>query len=145
MNFKFLLVFFSAVILMACGKPDVDLEGVQAPIALKASSTAIFLPGGGGIDYGVLPYKVKKDFIDTYNRPSRAVTFHITSSVDDVIQATNEVFESQEYIVKKGRHKQHQEIYEYYKDGNKFTVAYDDIYREGFSRQVSVFFWHWDD
>ena len=41
MNFKFLLVFFSAVMLAACGKPDIDLGDVQPAVAPKASSTAI--------------------------------------------------------------------------------------------------------
>lgn len=145
MNFKFLLVFFSAVMLVACGKPDTDLADVQPAVAPKASSTAIFLPGGGGIDFGITPAKENKGFSKITKRPTRSVMVYLDHNIEEVFQVTTEVLKKQGYKSHEKPHAKHQKHYIYAKDNKRISIAYNEVYREGFSKQTSVFFWYWDD
>ncbi|AKX45624.1 hypothetical protein AKN87_11375 [Thiopseudomonas alkaliphila] len=137
MNFKFLLVFFSAVMLVACGKPDTDLDDVQPAVAPKASSTAIFLPGGEGIDFGKAPILVREG-VDNGGTPYKLVTFEFVEQAVDVDLAINKLLKSYGY--------ERREIPDdkltlrviYSKNNSRILFRYSNLFKEGFTRKTSL-------
>ncbi|AKX46876.1 hypothetical protein AKN94_05525 [Thiopseudomonas alkaliphila] len=145
MYFKFLLVFFSAVMLAACGKPDTDLGDVQPAVAPKASSTAIFLPGGGGIDFGIALTTDVKNINASFGRAERIRVLYIKEDIEKVISSISGVLLEFGYDEKEIRRNSEEIVYTYSKEDKIFSVNYQDEFSEGFNRKVRVLFWHWDD
>ncbi|AKX54007.1 hypothetical protein [Thiopseudomonas alkaliphila] len=146
MYFKFLLVFFSAVMLAACGKPDTDLGDVQPAVAPKASSTAIFLPGGGGIDFAMLPVA------DSSGKNSKDVPFKSLyydfsgKQPEEIDKAIDKVLLNQGYSKKEeALHGSLIKNYLYRKEGsNPIAVQYSEHFKEGFQHTVRVLFWWYE-
>lgn len=146
MKFKILLVFFSTVMLVACGKPNTDLDDVQPAVAPKANSTAIFLPGGGGIDFAMLPVA------DSSGKNSKGMPFkslyydfsgkqpeEIDQAIDEVL--LNQGYSKKEEALRDGLIKN----YLYRKEGfNPIAVQYSEYFKEGFQHTIRVLFWWYE-
>ena len=146
MNFKFLLVFFSVVMLAACGKPDTDLDDVQPAVAPKASSTAIFLPGGGGIDFAMLPV-IDGSGSDVNGKPFKSLYYDFSGKQSkEIEQAIDEILLTQGYT--KTEEPLREGIIKnilYVKTGfNPIAIQYSEHFKEGFQHTIRVFFWWYE-
>lgn len=145
MNVKILLVFFSAVMLAACGKSDTDLDDVQPAVASKASSTAIFLPGGGGIDFGFGPVIDRSG--ETKHGAYKSLYYDFKQSVDEVSDSIDKVLQSQGYRkeLKKDLKEGVLQEFLYGKEGfNRVAVQYRYHVKEGFQKKTRVLFWWYE-
>lgn len=146
MNFKFLFVFFSALMLAACGKPDTDLDDVQPAVASKASSTAIFLPGGGGIDFA-MPPAANGSGSDANGKPYKSLYYDFSAQKpEEIDQAIDEVLLNQGYSkTEEALHDGIIKNFLYVKAGfNPIAVQYSENFKEGFQHTVRVLFWWYE-
>lgn len=146
MKFKFLLVFFSTVMLVACGKPDTDLDDVQPAVAPKASSTAIFLTGGGGIDFGMLPITKGRGKNEQGIEISQSYVFQfVNKEVREVEEAVDSVLLSQGYV-KQDASKEKEDLFDryirYFKDEQGVVFTFKKTASEGFTQETRLGIWH---
>lgn len=94
-NKNFLLVAFFLVALVGCDQAG-EKKNVSAAQDFKESSaTALYLPGGVGIDFGVAP--VKDDVIDYQGDDVRVVIYRLDSETADIDSELSAILQGEGY------------------------------------------------
>ena len=147
---KALFLGLAASLLGGCdtGSSDNKVEQVQQEqIAPKASSTAIFLPGGGGVDFGFLPVLDTESKPDSLGRITKIIRFDFEEKVaiEDIERSISSLLTEQGYK-KVERKAKGQNVYEhsYNKQAvNPIYIRYRHVVKEGFYNKKQVeFSWY---
>ncbi|TXR38925.1 hypothetical protein FVE88_12165 [Ectopseudomonas mendocina] len=138
--YKLLVVSVSLIVLFGCGeKTEVNkASGSKGGQAQSHSETAIYLPGGAGIDFG------KKPFSDNGGGEgiARSIVFLFSESRESVSSAVDKVMLEQGYIGAAVPHEKYAEHNIYRKDDAKVSFAYNESLKEGFSRETKLLIWY---
>lgn len=132
--------------LVACGKPDTDLDDVQPAVAPKANSTAIFLPGGGGIDFGIPPIWKARGKNPEGIENSQSYKFRLVEPLIAVEAAVEQVLLEQGYVKKiitdTELSKKFERFIHFTKDNNLVVVMLNHSAAEGFKLVTELDIWH---
>lgn len=143
MKLKLLLILFSGVFLNACGKSATDLNSIQPAVSSKGSFTAVFFPGGGGIDFVMLP-AFESSGVDINNKPFKSLYYdfvgrkqgEVDKAIDNIL--INQGYTKVEIAAPVGVDK----YYLYQKAGvNMMAVWYSKEVKEGFKYITRTYFW----
>lgn len=134
---KVLFLGLAASLLGGCDTEPGDnkLEQEQQ-IAPKASSTAIFLPGGGGIDFGKEPTTIREG-VDR-GTPYKLVVFEFSENVEDVDLAVSKVLSKYGYSKRVIPDEKLELRAVYSKDNHRVLFRYSSIFKEGFNKKTKL-------
>lgn len=120
-------------------------ESVDAIKKGSSTNTAIYLPGGGGIDFGLLPTKDVSGEKGPDGRSSRSITYLLDAKIDEVVDALNDVLGEQGYKHDKQQSASQDQLYYYTKPGAHFAVAFNEKVQEGLVKKTSIMIWYWEE
>lgn len=140
---KIALSILLAISIAGCGEGNIEATAVpkQQQQENVASKTAIYLPGGTGLDFGREPISSKENTI-AEGRKARSIEFLFSESIESVSAAVDKVLLDQGYVKKTVEHKGFVQHDVYSKGKESVAFAYNYSVKEGFNKETKLVIWH---
>jgi len=135
-NKKFLLVAFVLAALVGCDQVGEKKDVSTVQDSKTASTTALYLPGGVGIDFGVAP--VKDEVVDYKGSNVRIVTYQLDAEAADIDSAVSAILQTEGYKRKENPKGKNDLSVNYHSSSVKALFRYKKVVSEGFVKYTRV-------
>lgn len=144
MNKKTILISF--LVLAGCGEaPESNLpEPQKTTKEIQKTNTAIYLPGGVGIDFGILPYKDMSGVTDK-GRRFKDIRYEISGSFSMADEQLKKILTDAGYSRKENLISKDEISVTYQKEShNPIDIRYTWEIKEGFTKKAVVSLWWYE-
>lgn len=141
---KMLFVAAGLTFLVGCDgsvKSDPKNIAVQESSEVALSETALYLPGGGGVDFGVKPSTDKFNYWQ--GRKYRVLQYQISADYKELDKQLSEVLGNYGYVRSKDVTPKEGLLQVSFSHANSqpVNIKYSKVFKEGFAESVQVEIW----